>query len=846
MMTRNEAENRILEFLEGELTPDEERELMAEVEANEEYKDLLEQYRRQDRELAAFFGAAEETLAESADRPDLSALPVARTTREPAKVRPISRWMAIAACAALLIAVGTYVILPWGNGGAVERVLASQGTVQAFEAEGIRSLAGEDRLPATTQRLKTANDGYLQLALANNTGSVELNANSLVRLAGSKNKPQFELERGELFVANNAAKESARPVRVDTREFRVESDGGTFSVVRGLRGAEVAVASGNVEVIQAGVVKKLGAGESYSSEKARPIPVDRRIAWTSAGATAMNADEPTLVAELPDADAAATTSAATMSSIDEIVSPYGQGVALTTDYLPEDTIVLVEIPSIAHLIGPTGTESLADVITEETIRTFIDRLSEVEIDEESAEQFATGLGTALRSPDVQTVLKALKGSVSLGVGENGAVLITDVRSDAAAVEEVINGKLVPLLSLLQMGNEQVSARVENGFLIIAIQNAAFLESLEAIRTDTPTDFAYSPFVLDLRNTSPHSTITGAVNVAGINQLMLEHDRTYGDRAAVAMQRFGLDNMRAIIGATDFGDQADNQAVRVTFDGERHGMVGWLDEPGAMGSIQFFSPDTHALLAMKVQSPEVMLEEVFGWLRSENKNFDAVDQSAEAELLRMVAATLGNEAAIGLDNPLLPIPNVKVAIEVLDPIAFHNAMLDLIDLMATSGDSQLEKVQVRSESYRGHLVVSFEYPGAPFGISYAVIDDYVIFGPGAAFVKNTIEMSEDGRSLENEYAFTSSLPAKSGSHVSMLLYQPFSKSAKEVAPLLQKLGVQGIEDLVDLAEGSENEALVAYAIAEDNSVDFFVEGFRVGDLEMTGWIPAVADWYKPIE
>ena len=842
MMNRNEVENRMLDHLEGELSPGEERELMAEVQANAQYKDLLEQYRRQDRELAAFFGAAEEKLAESAERPDLSALPVARK-KTPARVSAVplrTRWMAVAACAALLIAAGAYVLLPLGGGSAVGQVLASAGTVQAFEPQGIRTLLGEDQIPAAARRLKTASDGYLQVALADNAGQFEMNANSLVRLGGSAGRPEFNLERGELFVQAANREKSHKTVRVETPELRVTSEGGSFSVVRGLRGAEVAVASGKVNVIQAGVVKHLGAGDTYSSEKSRPISVERRIAWTSAGSK--NASPPAETALLAELAASPPATAAVAPTASETLSPYGPDVALTTDFLPESTLVLIEIPSISQLIGTAGGQSVADVITEDSVRAFVERLGEIQWDEEAGQEFVAGLHAVLRNADVQTVLKALKGSVSVGIGEQGMVLVTDVRSDADAVEAIINGKLMPLLNLLQLGQAEVHATVEKGFLILAVQNLAYSETLEAIRTNTPTDFAYSPFVLDLRNTSPHSSITGAVNVTGFNEILRrEHP---GQAVPAGVARLGLDNMRAIIAATDFGDQAGNQALRVTFDGQRHGMMGWLDKPGPMGSFQFFSPDTHLLLAMKVKSPEVMLEEVFSWLRAENRNVDALDHSAEAELLRMAAATLGNEAAIGVDNPLLPIPNVKVAIEVLDPIAFHDAMLKLIDLIATSGGQELQNVQVRTETYRDHLVVSFEYPGAPFGVSYAVIGDYVIFGPGAAFVKNTIEMAEDGRSLENEYAFTSSLPAKSGSHVSLLLYQPFSKSAKDIAPLLEKMGSSWLNDLMELAEKQESNALVSYAIAEDNRVDFFVEGFRIGDLEMSGWIPAVAEWYKP--
>jgi hypothetical protein len=308
------------------------------------------------------------------------------------------------------------------------------------------------------------------------------------------------------------------------------------------------------------------------------------------------------------------------------------------------------------------------------------------------------------------------------------------------------------------------------------------------------------------------------------------------------QNAGLANMHSVIAATSFRDQAQNQALRITFDGERQGVMSWLDTPGPMSSFQYYSPDTHALIAMRVKTPSVILDEFFTWIGQEGGAVP--DTDPEVALVKKIAATLGNEAAIGLDNPVLPTPNVKVALEVLDPEGFHDAMVELLDMMWAE-NSTLQKVEVNAEDYRNHLVVDFTYPGSNLGISYSVIGDFVVLGPGRPFLQDAINMYVEGQTLNNEYSFQQALPAKSGSYCSMLMYAAHNPSMSDAAPVLTELLRQNnIPISTSPLEKSDTatDGAVYYIIAEQNQIDLFIEGIR-GDYAMSGMIPAVASWIE---
>jgi len=379
--------------------------------------------------------------------------------------------------------------------------------------------------------------------------------------------------------------------------------------------------------------------------------------------------------------------------------------------------------------------------------------------------------------------------------------------------------------------------VAGNFVVIGIDGEPFGNTLAAIEFNRPTGFGTSDFVQALRAETGQSRFLAAVDVEGFWK-----NRSGFTTPPVAAQRLGIANLSTVLASANFTDQVDNRALRFVFSGPREGVMSWLDVPGPFGATQFFSPDTHFLMSARVKRPQQMLQDLFTWTVQDRPGAAIPQTPEDLKLVEEIAATLGNEVAIGLDNPVLPIPNVKFAFEVIDPIGFHNGVMKLMtELDSHAGDGS--QLQVNATDYRGHLVVDFKYPGSSIPVAYAVVDDYVVFGPGRPFLESAIDMGVDGRGIDKEYAFQQALPGKSGSYASALFYFAGGDRLANAAPLLGAFAPssqlrQPLEE--QRASTTASGHAGAYVIAENQRIDLYVEGVK-GEFEMGNALPMVADW-----
>lgn len=812
MIPPADIEQRLHDLVDGELAPAEREEVLALVASDASLQAQLDEIRAQDRMLAAFLSERSDRIARGS-RPDLAG---AAAEIAPAGRRPGWMTWTMAAAAALLLAAGLSSLASWG------REDPRAGRVVATTGRGPSALAPDDPVSGR-QTLRTPAGGHLEVALASG-GSFELNANTLAKLADGGSA--IELHRGEVLVRALGA--SGQPIVVTTPQLVVEGRDAVFGVVRGVRGAEVAVVSGRVEVKQAGARLELAAGQSHSSERIAPVPVRDRIAWSSHR-------EQLMAALAPAIEPAATPAAATPGAHVALFE-----LAVTTEFLPTRTLFLVEAPSLAYLLEPLGARTVADLLDPVRILPQLEqaRLSgEVDIDEEAIE----AIRYALESPEFAAIAPALEDSISLAVTPTGPVLVADVRGHESAINRALDANLRPILREHGL-DAKVRVEAANGFLAAGLAGEDFDETWQALQRVAATGFTRTPFVGDLREAAPDSLITAALNARGISGLV-RASQGADSRAMRNLRRAGFDRLGTVLAASDFGDQAGNQALRMVFDEQRSGVLGWLGEAGPMGSLQFFSPSANFLFAMKIESPGAMLSSIRDWLAEDGLAVRGPETDAELLVAQRILDTLGNEVALGLDMPLLPTPNLKIAIEVLDPEGFHDGMLELIDLLYASDTPAGQTLAVASD-YRGRLIVEFQHPALPVGISYAVIDDFVVFGAGRAFTQRTIDLAEESRGIDREHAFLSSLPARSGTHVSLLMYQRIGEQMRQAAPFIAQLAPRNLLDALDLSPGDfapgragePQGPTVAYAVAEANRIDFFVEGRKVGGLPL-GRMPA---------
>jgi ferric-dicitrate binding protein FerR (iron transport regulator) len=849
IMTTREKEERILEYLEGELSPDEEKSLRQEIAKDPEMAELLEEYQQQDRTLSTWF-QSQSSFLDNMPRPDLSELPAASSANTSAGGGGrLTWWLAAAAAIALTVTGAFYFVQSENVGPTVASVTQAQGRPQAFLDDQVIQLDQKEAVSSSVQQIKTPANSYLELALNNQAGSLEMKENSTIALAVYKKKTELDLYRGEVLVNTRNDNPQGKTVRVKTPQFDVESGNGIFSVALGMRGGEVAVVSGDVMVFQGKGDRALKAGDTFSSLNVKPVPVTHRVVWSrhsddyfdlipSVESGVVDDEMVVAMAETDNTTAVRTTapSEATTSVKPTSIQP---ALGTASGYLPAETIALVEFPDVGTLFRSTGRDNLADLFLNDQVRSgllgaFVN-VAELEDDLDIVEE---KMDAIFDNEELNLVLSSLEGQLSIGITPRGLSAICQVNDPDGRVSAIVRDSWNPLVKESGGPDDAVYIAVMNGYFTFNANHEDGAEIIAALQSGTPTAFGYSTFLNDLHRMVPRSEFTTALDAASLI------DRTK-ENSAVSMfyDRTGLSNMKMLVAATSFADQADNLGMRVTFDGERRGMIRWLDEPGPLNTFQFFSPDTHGLVAMRVKTPAEMLDQMLSWMSARNPN-EPTEYNVGVQAVQRLTNTLGNEIAFGIDNPVLPIPNVKMVVEVVDPIDFHDAMLAVLDLAEEGNRDTEDQFDVGTEEYRNHLVVKISFPGKPFGVSYAVIHDYVVFGPGPTYLKNTIDLYKDQQTLNEEAAFWEAFPAKSGSYCSALLYLNNSTELGDAAPFVQQfLNAKNIPlDLVGMVGNSHDgpKAGVYYAIAEEDSIDLYIEGVK-SDYQMSGLLPMVANW-----
>ncbi|MDX2177931.1 MAG: FecR domain-containing protein [Candidatus Sumerlaeia bacterium] len=834
-------EDRILAQLDGMLSPEEERSLFAEIEADPERRKLYDSYREQEVALEAYFAGKAKRLDAIAP-PDLSReAPAARAAVVPVgnpRNRQALRFLAAAAAVALM-ATGGAVVWNRMDKNPYGQVLASSGHAQMVlgGGGGMASLRAEDTVTREARRLKTTGRSSLSVELARGAGTLDLESDTAVSLSRAARATSLELERGSVFYAAGD-----EPAVLRTPELEVRARGGRVSVVRGIRGSEVAVLDGEAEVFSQGTRKTLRAGQAFSSIGAEPVPV----AWPAQREPMEVAAAPARAtsAATPTAEPAEQAPAYSTATTGPIGSP---ALATTSWYMPGGTELLIEIPSISALLGPHGLSSPADLLD---VQAIVDALDTAGVDPEVRAEFdevRAEVEQVLADPDLRTVAGAMTGSLSIGLTKDGPVAAVGLQgSNALAAEQVVRERFLPMLGTASLLPNGPRLTAQRGVAMAGVGGAAWSEALAALSSGTVTSFTRSRFHDEVRSMTPGSGFTVAVDFASA----LERSHPEGTPERRKLDLLGFGNLRTLIASNSFGDQARNQAMRLTFDGERAGVMGWLREPGAMGGLRYFSPDAHVIGAMKIERPVNMLHQMYAFAASERPGMPDPRGDEVTAALERIAATLGGEVAFGLDNPVAPLPNAKLAFEVVDPAGFHEGMVGLFELVwARDGGS----VEVATDTHRGHLIVEAKLSGVPFAISYALIEDFVVFAPGRNFTRATIDLVEDNRSIDREYAFTQALPASSGSHASALLYVK-TAGMEAIGQTLAALG-QGAQQEGDGGEGfqldlaalsqvdldtTKGDAAVMYAVARPDSIDVFIDGVKVGDYRMAGVLPAVYD------
>ncbi len=760
----------------------------------------------------------------------------------PSAAAPASAWLAarrswpLAAAAAVAVALGSFLFAR--DTLQPNRVLAQVaevdgGLIELADATGGRPLAVGDTVHPR-QSLRTGG-GQGAVVTLNDGSTIEMGPRAELALASRWEGLAVELARGDVIV--HAAPQGRRRLRVATSDVDVAVKGTIFAVRHGTKGSRVSVVEGEVEVAGARGRRTLLPGMQYASHAAiATVPVADDVAWSRHGAEYRE-----LLAALDRLGTAIDAS---------VPLPAPRTASALLDAVPADTVVFVALPNLGPALADAYTRFRAGVAADPALRdwwmgSIEDAAVEARLDAAIA---ALGdLGTALGD---EVVIAA----GADGAGDGDAPLLLAETTDRAAARVFFETRLAELAAELpgegapdRAGGAAAPVPGEAGDgagdpPVRVLDDAAALEAAADAAAGTGT--ADAPLYVWLGDgpllVSPSAARIAAA-LAGRRGLPAEFRA-----AVVAGYRGGVDALLAVdvprvaAEAIDHGGAAADAAVdplglagaryavvtqardgdrtrieaELTFGADRSGMAGWLAEPGAMGTLDYVSPDAYVAGAALIDAPEKVVADFVGLSRA--AALDAGDPGAvgnagdslPADVLADLADALGGEVAFAVDGPLLPEPAWKLVVEVADPAALQAALDRAVAAVNArmAGDGLDAALALSSAARDGRTVWTLALAGdaAPRALGGAAdaagtlgsggaagageipamhwlyTDGYLIAAADPGLLTTAIRIRESGVTLPRSDAFARALPAGAETDFSAVLWQDLGRLTRVLA------------------------------------------------------------------
>ncbi|HWW75611.1 MAG TPA: hypothetical protein VNZ44_09455, partial [Pyrinomonadaceae bacterium] len=369
------------------------------------------------------------------------------------------------------------------------------------------------------------------------------------------------------------------------------------------------------------------------------------------------------------------------------------------------------------------------------------------------------------------------------------------------------------------GKDEIFVWIRNDLFAASPQ----VESLRRLAT-TLDDTSANRFV----GTSFHTRLTevyregaGLVVAADLEKLVgevahEEGDKPGGAERAEGFRRLGLASLKhLVIEQKDVNEKTQSRAV-LTFNEPRRGIASWLAAPGAMGSLEFVSPDANVATAFVVKEPELLVDDLLGFLETVQPDLRRQLREIEAqqgiEIRRDLAAPLGGEFAFAIDGPLLPTPSWKMIVEVDDQQHLQSSLERVVEKL-NAWAAQNGKAGLRWENTTEGGRTVYTLRSADFGLEvhYTFANGYLVVTPSRALLANALKYRESGVTLLRSPRFRETMPEDGQANFSAIFYH-------DLAPVLRPLAERAPESQRGaLASAAAMPPTLAYAYAQGDRI-----------------------------
>lgn len=690
------------------------------------------------------------------------------------------------------------------------------------EGEAVRAAAG-------SRAMLRLRDGSL----------VEMNGRSELRVSLGWRNTTLNLARGIVIV--QAAKRSSGHLYVKTADARVAVTGTIFSVNSGIKGSRVSVIEGTVHVAQAGGDSVLQAGQQVStSSSVGQVPVRDEIAWSQ--------DRDRYFALLAQFSIL-------QKNLENIKLPDLRYDSKLLRVVPEGTVVYAAVPNYGDALAQANQLLQQQLAQSEVLREWWQQ--------HGPGRAGDGPGFNEAIATIQQLSQYVGNEIVFSVQGNGNTncnVLAMAEVGKAGLREFLAGQIqqhnspqnVHLLSPQDLaGVAQSDGR--DMYVLITPQFVAaspYVSTLADVnkRWSQPVDsstFGQSDF--GKRVASEYASGAGLLVAVNLGQMASDHAVAAKAESHEGMlEHSGFSKVKYLIAQRkDSGGKTSNTA-ELSFNGLRTGVASWLASPAPIGALGFITPNAAAVGAIVSKNPALMVDDLVQIVEAADPSASARWQQTQSELnldLRNdLAASLGGEAALALDGPILPMPSWKLIVEVYDPNRLEYSIEHLVDAAtrhaAERGHSglKLEKGQASGGTF--YTVRSLDAT-VPVEVHYTFVDGYLVAGPTQALVQDAIRTHEKGDSISHSEKFLALFPSDQHANVSGLIYQNL---APMLAPIEGQLPAAQMQSLQTIVSNSEPSVICAYG--DENQIEFASTSKTLGIDFKSLAISALLEHLKP--
>jgi hypothetical protein len=757
----------------------------------------------------------------------------------------VARWSAAAVFVICLGFVGLFVSerLDWSGSTLAATIENANGAVYVVSDEQSRQLAAGEQLQKG-ERVRTAKDSNAVLRLADGS-TIEMRERSEFSVSENRRGVTVRLERGDVIV--EAAKQHNGRLYVQTPDSLVSVKGTIFAVESGTKGSRVSVVEGEVQVNHAGKDETLLPGDQATTSRSLDkTPVQQNVAWSRNAARYAN-----LVSEL----------AKLRRDVNQqIARPGVRYSSKFVDLVPENTVFYAALPNL--------TESLA-----ESQRIMQERISQ---NPALAEWWKGNKGDGLGINE-QTLSRVREFGSQLGdeivvsaemdtKGEPNGILVLGEVKDAANFRTYLDGQLANFAKdsgnamNVRIIDDPMTATAASSSVPATVNNSAKTKDAPARNSATKSEvfvwihndiLAASPQLERLRGlattlnsldtnrfkNSPFSQRINDVYKDGaglvvaadlekiIAQAVNKNNKPEDARQVEGFKQLGVMNLRHFVVEQKEVEGKTLSRAALTFSESNRGIATWLAAPGSMGALEFISANANVATAFVVKKPELLVDDLLGFLETVEPDFRRRMQDIEKQqgfdVRNDFAAPLGGEFAFAIDGPIFPTPSWKIVLEVYDQAklqgTFERAVNKLNEFSVIHGKGKLILV---NETVGDRTFYSIKSADAGLEVHYTYANGYLVAAPSRALLEQSINNRDAGNTLVRSSRFMSAVPQDGNTNFSAVFYHDLAPLMKPLAERMKNAGGAELTEQQRQALGSIDAnapPTLAYAYAQGDRI-----------------------------